>query len=53
VFPGDSIDGALRRWKKVCERDGVLADLRKREHFTPPGERRRKKSAAARKRLAG
>ena len=46
----ESLDSALRRWKKSCARSGVLAEVRKREHYEKPSVRRKKKSEAARKR---
>ncbi len=47
---GESLDYALRRFKKQCARSGVLAELRKREHYEKPSVKRKKKSEAARKR---
>jgi small subunit ribosomal protein S21 len=47
---GESLDNALRRFKKQCARSGVLAELRKREHYEKPSVKRKKKSEAARKR---
>ena len=46
----ESLDSALRRWKKSCARAGTLAEVRKREHYEKPSVRRKKKSEAARKR---
>ena len=50
VKENESRDSALRRWKKSCARSGVLAEVRKREHYEKPSVRRKKKSEAARKR---
>ena len=50
VREGESLDSALRRFKKQTSRDGTLAELRKREHYEKPSVRRKKKSEAARKR---
>ncbi len=50
VKENESLDSALRRWKKSCARSGVLAEVRKREHYEKPSVRRKKKSEAARKR---
>jgi len=41
---------ALRRFKKQCERAGILSDLRKRQYFEKPSVKRKKKAVAARKR---
>ena len=46
----ESLDSALRRFKRQCARSGVLAELRKREHYEKPSVKRKKKSEAARKR---
>ena len=49
VREGESFEGSLRRFKKQCEKAGVLSELRKREHYEKPSVRRKKKSIAARK----
>lgn len=46
----ESLDTALKRFKRACARDGVLAEVRKREHYEKPSVKRKKKSEAARKR---
>ena len=46
----ESLDNALRRFKRQCSKAGVLAEVRKREHYEKPSVRRKKKSEAARKR---
>jgi small subunit ribosomal protein S21 len=50
VRKNESIDAALRRFKRTIARDGVLAELRKRKHYEKPSVKRKKKSEAARKR---
>ena len=50
VKENESLDNALRRFKKQCARSGVLAELRKRECYEKPSVKRKKKSEAARKR---
>jgi small subunit ribosomal protein S21 len=45
----ESFESALRRFKKQCEKAGVLSELRKREHYEKPSVRRKKKAMAARK----
>ena len=50
VKDNESLDSALRRFKRQCARSGVLAELRKREHYEKPSVKRKKKSEAARKR---
>ncbi len=50
VKDNESLDSALRRFKRSCAKSGVLSELRKREHYEKPSVRRKKKSEAARKR---
>ncbi len=50
VKENESLDSALRRFKRQCARSGVLAEVRKREHYEKPSVKRKKKSEAARKR---
>lgn len=50
VKDNESLDSALRRFKKSCARAGTLAEVRKREHYEKPSVRRKQKSEAARKR---
>ena len=49
VKENESLDNALKRFKRSCAKDGVMADLRKREYYPSPSVQRRKKSEAARK----
>jgi small subunit ribosomal protein S21 len=50
VRDGESFEGAVRRFKKSCEKAGILSELRKREHYEKPSIKKKKKSIAARKR---
>lgn len=50
VKEGEPFDVALRRFKRSCEKAGVLADVRKREFFEKPTQERKRKAAAAVKR---
>ena len=53
VGENETFESALRRFKKKCEKAGVLADLRRHQHFEKPSERRKRKlNAAKRKNLA-
>ena len=49
VGKNESLDTALKRFKRSCAKDGVIAEVRKREHYESPSVKRRKKSEAARK----
>ena len=51
VKEDESIESALRRFKKQCEKAGVLSELRRREHYEKPSVRRKKKAIAARKKV--
>jgi small subunit ribosomal protein S21 len=46
----ESLDNALRRFKRQCQKAGVISELRKREFYEKPSVKRKKKSEAARKR---
>ena len=50
VKDNESLDSALRRFKRQCARAGVLNEVRKRENYEKPSVKRKKKSEAARKR---
>ena len=50
IKDNESLDSALRRFKKSCARAGTLAEVRKREHYEKPSVKRKKKAEAARKR---
>ena len=50
VGENESVESALRRFKRQCSRDGIIGDLRKKELYESPSVKRRKKSEAARKR---
>ncbi|MEG3071282.1 MAG: 30S ribosomal protein S21 [Peptococcaceae bacterium] len=50
VGKNETLDSALRRFKRTCQRSGVLAEARKHQHYEKPSVRRKKKSEAARKR---
>lgn len=50
VKDNESLENALKRFKRSCAKSGVLAEVRKREHYEKPSVKRKKKSEAARKR---
>ena len=50
VGENESLESAIKRWKRKCARSGILADARKREHYEKPSVKRKKKAEAARKR---
>lgn len=51
VKDNEPFDVALRRFKRSCEKAGVLSELRRREHYEKPTTERKRKKAAAIKRL--
>ena len=50
IKENESLDSALRRFKRQCAKSGVMAEVRKREQYEKPSVKRKKKSEAARKR---
>ena len=50
VKENETLDSALRRFKRQCQRSGVLSEVKKREQYDKPSVKRKKKSEAARKR---
>lgn len=50
VRKNESLEDALRRFKRSVSKSGTLAEHRKREYYEKPSVRRKKKSEAARKR---
>ncbi|MBC7338563.1 MAG: 30S ribosomal protein S21 [Firmicutes bacterium] len=50
VGKDESLDNALRRFKRECQKTGILAEVRRREHYEKPSVRRKKKSKAAQRR---
>ena len=48
---GESFEGALKRFKKKCEKAGILSDLRRHQYFEKPSERKKRKVAAARRKM--
>lgn len=51
VKDGESFEAALKRFKKRCEKAGILSDLRRHQHFEKPSERKKRKVAAARRKM--
>ena len=50
VKDNESVDSALRRFKRQCAKSGVMSEIRKREHYEKPSVKRKNISEAARKR---
>ena len=48
----EPFDTALRRFKRACEKSGIMSELRRREFYEKPtSERKRKKAAAVKRHL--
>ena len=50
IRESEHFDAALRRFKRACEKAGVLTELRRREFYEKPTQERKRKKAAAVKR---
>ena len=50
VGENESLDSALKRFKRKCQRDSILGEIRRREFYEKPSVRRKKKAEAAKKR---
>ena len=50
VGENESLDSALKRWKRKCQKDGIIGDIRKKEAYVKPSVAKKLKSEAARKR---
>ena len=49
VREDESLENALRRFKRKCEKSGILTELKKRQHYEKPSTKRKRKAIAARK----
>jgi len=47
----ESFENALRRFKRKCEKAGVLTELKKRQHFEKPSVKRKRKQLQGRKKM--
>ncbi len=52
VKENEYFDAAMRRFKRACEKAGILTELRRREHYEKPTQERKRRKAAAVKRHA-
>lgn len=50
VRDSEPFESALKRFKKQCEKAGILSEIRKREHYEKPSVKKKRKAIAARKR---
>lgn len=47
----EPFEKALKRFKKACEKAGIMSDMKKHQHFEKPSERRKRKFNAARRKM--
>ena len=52
VREDEPFEKALRRFKKTCEKAGIISEMKKHQHFEKPSERRKRKVAAAKRKRA-
>jgi len=50
VKENESLDKALKRFKRECARTGILSEMKKRRHYEKPSVKRKKKEAARKRR---
>jgi small subunit ribosomal protein S21 len=50
IRDNESFENALKRFKKQCEKAGILSEVRRREHYEKPSVKKKRKALAARKR---
>ena len=47
----ESLENALKRFKRKCEKSGILTEIKKRQHYEKPSVKKKRKTLAARKKL--
>ncbi len=51
VRESETFENALKKFKKQCEKEGILSEMKKREHYEKPSVKKKKKAIAARKKV--
>ncbi len=51
VRENETFEKALKRFTKACEKSGLMAEIKKHQHFEKPSERRKRKENAARRKI--
>jgi small subunit ribosomal protein S21 len=51
VKPNESLDSALKRFKKILQQSGILKEAKAHEHYEKPSDKRRKAEAARRRKM--
>ena len=52
VRESESFENALKKFKKQCEKEGILSEIKKREHYEKPSVKKKKKKAIAARKKA-
>jgi small subunit ribosomal protein S21 len=47
----ETFESALRRFKRKCQKAGIISEIKKRQHFEKPSVKKKRKALAARKKL--
>ncbi len=51
VHEKEPFEKALRRFKKICEKAGIISEMKKNQHFEKPSEKKKRKLNAAKRKL--
>ncbi len=51
VKPEEGFEKALKRFRKICEKEGIITEMKRRQFYEKPSVKRKRKQRAARKRL--
>lgn len=51
IGKNETLDNALRRFKRLVEKEGIISELRRRDHYEKPSDKKKKRARAARLRL--
>ena len=51
VREDEGLENALKRFKRKCEKSGILSEIKKRQHYEKPSVKKKRKTLAARKKL--
>jgi small subunit ribosomal protein S21 len=50
IKEGESYESFIRRFRRACERAGILREVKRREFFEKPSQKRKRKAAESRRR---
>lgn len=52
IEQGEPLEKALRRFRRQCQRDGILAEIKRRAYYEKPSEKRKRAIERAKRRAA-